>query len=85
MTDKLVNMGFAIVLTGLILMFIYAVTIKRPYDDEQNRKQSEIIYNSGKQAAQKGLPETMNPYPATQRYDEQRLHWSRGYLSEKMK
>lgn len=82
---KLIDIAFGGCITILLLFFLYVVMVKMPHDDEQRRKEAEIIYSSGRQAAQKGLPETVNPYPSTQRYDEQRLHWSRGYLSEKMK
>ncbi len=83
--DRIINIAIGIVFTALISAFFYTVVIMRPKEIENLRKESAAAYDFGKQAAQKGLPETVNPYPPTQFYQSQRLNWSMGYLSEKMK
>lgn len=83
--DRIINICFGIVITAAISLLLYALIIVRPRQMEEIRKESEAAYNFGAQAAQKGLSETVNPYPPTQFYQTQRFNWSMGYLSKKMK
>lgn len=83
--DRIINAGFGIALTVIITLLLYVLLVAHPKQVENHKKELEAAYNSGRFAAQKGLPETINPYPPTQFYQSERLNWSMGYLSEKMK